>query len=70
MMNVTKISQKMKNRRLKSEEKILLNEKNCFIIKRNNLKSYFEAINLLQKKNIETKILEVCMKIDLLEKAF
>ena len=52
------------------KKKILLNEKNCFIIKRNNLKSYFEAINLLQKKNIETKILEVCMKMDLLEKAF
>ena len=46
------------------KKKILLNEKNCFIIKWNNLKSYFEAINLLQKKIIETKILEVCMKID------
>ena len=48
-MNLTKISQKMISESLLSIEKILQNEKERLIIKSNDLKSCFGAINLLQR---------------------
>ena len=49
----------MISKSLLSIEKILQNEKERLIIKSNDLKSYFEAINLLQRaylnKNFKSK---------------
>ena len=43
-MNVTKISQRMKNKSLFSTEKILQTEKKYFSIKSNDFESSFESI--------------------------
>ena len=57
-----KISQKMKSKTLLSIEKNIL--KNKFIIKINELKGSFEAINLLQKAYLNKKKFKIYIKID------
>ena len=48
--NVTKISQKMKNKSLlKIEKKYYRMRKKCLIINNNDLESSFKAMNLLEK---------------------
>ena len=47
VVNVSKISHKMKNKSLSIQK--TQNKKKCLIVKSNDLKSYFEVINLLQK---------------------
>ena len=53
VVNVSKISHKMKNKSLSIQK--TQNKKKCLIVKSNDLKSYFEVINLLQKVDSDEK---------------
>ena len=53
VVNVSKISHKMKNKSLRIQK--TQNKKKCLIVKSNDLKSYFEVINLLQKVDSDEK---------------
>ena len=55
VVNVTKISQKIKNKSLLSVEKNIIEWKKRLIIKSNDLESSFDAINLLQKAYLNKK---------------
>ena len=56
VVSVTKISQKMENKSLLSIEKNILEQKKTLYYDYNNdLKSSFEAVNLVQKTNLNEK---------------
>ena len=78
VVNISKISHKMKNKSLSIQK--TQNKKKCLIVKSNDLKSYFEDINLLQKaylnknfrsvyKNRQKKIINLLQKVDSDEKS-
>ena len=56
VVNVTKISQKMKSKSLLSIEKNIIEWEKCLFSKCNDLKSSLEHINILQKAYLNKKL--------------